>query len=122
MVQVIQIEIPASDIQRAVAFYREALGVHTRIEDAAGGRRATLFDITGLGAVRASLVEGAAARSREDKPLVYIFAGPDLNSTLERVEAAGGRVLVPKTPMGSAGYYATFADTEGNVLALHSVK
>jgi predicted enzyme related to lactoylglutathione lyase len=52
---------------------------------------------------------------------VYLSAGDDLNMVLGRVEAAGGRVLMPKTNMGEMiGNLAFFADSEGNRIGLHS--
>ena len=38
-----------------------------------------------------------------------------------RVEEAGGKVLLDKTLIAPGlGYYATFLDSEGNKVALHS--
>jgi uncharacterized protein len=41
---------------------------------------------------------------------------------LDKVEAAGGKIVVPKTEISPEhGYMAVFLDTEGNRIALHSV-
>ena len=49
--------------------------------------------------------------------------GEDLNQVLNRVESSGGRVLLPKQQINEdAGYFALFIDSEGNKLALHSIK
>jgi hypothetical protein len=38
------------------------------------------------------------------------------------VEAAGGKILVPKTEISpDYGFMAVFLDTEGNRIALHSI-
>jgi hypothetical protein len=38
------------------------------------------------------------------------------------VEAAGGKVLVPKTQISEdIGYMGVFLDTEGNRIAIHSI-
>jgi hypothetical protein len=48
---------------------------------------------------------------------------PDLAGSLSNVEAAGGKVLMPKTQIAPEyGYMAIFLDTEGNRLAMHSMK
>ena len=55
-------------------------------------------------------------------PLVYLNANPDLQMVLNRVEAAGGKILVPKTEISPEyGYMAVFLDSEGNRVALHNV-
>jgi hypothetical protein len=42
-------------------------------------------------------------------------------AVLDRVEGAGGKVLMSKTATTmDAGYFALIADTEGNTVGLHS--
>ena len=53
--------------------------------------------------------------------LVYLRCGDDLAPVLSRVDDAGGKVLLDKTLIApDIGYFATFLDTEGNKVALHS--
>ena len=40
---------------------------------------------------------------------------------LDRVEGAGGKVVMPKTSIGENGFMALFLDTEGNKVGLHSM-
>jgi predicted enzyme related to lactoylglutathione lyase len=54
--------------------------------------------------------------------VVYLNGGDDLNVPLSRVEKAGGKVLLPKTPLGPNGFMALFLDTEGNKIGFHSMK
>jgi hypothetical protein len=55
--------------------------------------------------------------------VVYLNAGEDVNESLERVEPAGGKIVVPKTKITDEyGYFALFQDTEGNLVGLHSMK
>jgi predicted enzyme related to lactoylglutathione lyase len=35
-----------------------------------------------------------------------------------KIEKAGGKILVPKTPIKGWGYYAIFKDTENNVMGI----
>jgi predicted enzyme related to lactoylglutathione lyase len=44
----------------------------------------------------------------------------DLNTMIDRVEPAGGRVTMAKTGDEASGYVAFFTDTEGNTVGLHS--
>ena len=52
---------------------------------------------------------------------VYLNAGKDLMDVLNRVIAAGGEIIVHKTLINDEfGYFATFEDTDGNHISLHS--
>jgi predicted enzyme related to lactoylglutathione lyase len=57
-----------------------------------------------------------------DGPNMYFDAGEDLSIALVKVEAAGGEIMQPKTAIGENGFMALFIDTEGNKMALHSMK
>jgi len=48
--------------------------------------------------------------------------GEDLSTPLSKVESAGGKILLPKTAIGQNGFMAHILDTEGNKIALHSMK
>ena len=53
---------------------------------------------------------------------LYLNAGPDLLTVLDRVEAAGGTIVMGKTLIApEIGYYAIIVDTEGNRVYLHSM-
>ncbi|MBI4251574.1 MAG: VOC family protein [Candidatus Tectomicrobia bacterium] len=41
-----------------------------------------------------------------------------MDETLRKIEASGGRVLMPKTPVGGFGFYAQIADPEGTALGV----
>ena len=59
--------------------------------------------------------------SETEGPLVYLNANPDVQLALDKVEKAGGKIVVPKTQISAEyGYMAMIIDTEGNRLALHS--
>ena len=60
--------------------------------------------------------------SATDGPLIYLNANPDVQNVLDKVVAAGGSIMVPKTEISPEyGYMAVLMDTEGNRIALHSV-
>jgi uncharacterized protein len=117
-------EIPTNDIDRAQQFYETIFEIKMIPMDnpALKMRLFPLDDMmTGVGG---SIVktEGFHIPSATDGPLIYLDANPDVNIVLGRVEAAGGKVLVPKTHISEDyGYMAMFLDTEGNRVALHSV-
>ncbi|WP_318348219.1 VOC family protein [Aquipluma nitroreducens] len=52
---------------------------------------------------------------------VYLNGGKDLLTVLNRVNGAGGEIITPKTKItDEIGYFASFEDTEGNHIYLHS--
>jgi predicted enzyme related to lactoylglutathione lyase len=53
--------------------------------------------------------------------VVYLNGGENLGTVLDKVEVAGGQVIMPKTDLGENGFMAYFADTEGNKVGLHSM-
>jgi hypothetical protein len=53
--------------------------------------------------------------------VIYLNGNPDLADALSRIEAAGGKVTMPKTHISpEVGHMAFFMDSEGNKVALHS--
>ena len=60
--------------------------------------------------------------SATDGPLIYLNGNPDVQLILDKIEAAGGKIIVPKTEISpDYGHMAVFLDTEGNRIALHSI-
>ena len=43
---------------------------------------------------------------------------PSIDEALRRVEAAGGKTVTEKMPVGEMGFAGYFADTEGNLIGL----
>ena len=115
-------EIPVTDLDRAENFYKTILGIEGFQKNEMGPSTLLFFpgESQGAGAMGA-LVKGPGAEPSDTGSLVYLFAGDDLNPALERVEANGGRVVLPKTSIGEWGFIAHFIDCEGNKVALHSM-
>ena len=74
--------------------------------------------LTGVGA---ALVQRPFHKPGNTGPLPYLNADGILETALARVESAGGKVLVPLTPVpGGFGTFACVLDTEGNHIGLHA--
>jgi predicted enzyme related to lactoylglutathione lyase len=110
-------EIFVSDLDRATGFYQKVLGVDLRREDF-GGMPMAVFPYQG--GVGGALVRNARRSPGDGGSLVYIDATGKLDACLERVAAAGGSVLTPKTDIGDPGFIALLRDSEGNTVGLHS--
>ncbi len=117
-------EIPATDLLRAQKFYETIFGITLNPLDLPNIKM-QMFPLdnimTGIGG---AIVDsgGFHKPSVTDGPLIYLNGNPDVQKILDKVEVAGGRIMVPKTEISpDYGYMAVFIDTEGNRIGLHSV-
>ncbi len=117
-------EIPSNDLERAARFYEAIFGVQLIPMDLAQIRM-RMFPIEDpMNGIGGAIVYNAEfyQTSNVAGPLVYLNGNPDVQTILDRVEAAGGKILVPKTQISEDyGYMAIIQDTEGNRIGLHSV-
>lgn len=117
-------EIPATDLLRAQTFYESILGRSLGAMDLQNIKM-RIFPIDNVaGGIGGSIVDsgGFHKPSATDGPLVYLNANPEVQMVLDKVVAAGGPIIVPKTEISSNfGHMAVIMDTEGNRIALHSV-
>lgn len=116
-------EIPSADLDRATAFY-EAIFQFKMFPMDMDNIRMRMFPLEDMAGVGGAVVHSAGFHqpSATDGPLIYLNANPDVQHVLDRVEAAGGRILVPKTEISPEyGFMAVIIDTEGNRIGLHSI-
>jgi predicted enzyme related to lactoylglutathione lyase len=112
-------DIPALDIERAGRFYSTVLGLELTHLEAPPDYVMKWFP-TDEPHGGGGLIQGGGRKPSSDGPVVYFNAGDDLDTVLDRVEPAGGRVLSPKSGNPEWGYVAFFLDTEGNRVGLQS--
>lgn len=117
---VVWFELPVKKLERAMMFYSKVLGVEMQ-ETKGMGKKIAFFPFA-PGIASGNLVEDEGNSPSLVGPLIYLAAGDDLAMPLSRVEKAGGKVLLPKTSLGPHGFTAHISDTEGNRVALHSMK
>ena len=117
-------EIPATDIDRAQKFYETIFQITMQPMDF-GAVKMRLFPLDDpMQGVGGSIIDtgGFHKSSATDGPLIYLNGNPDLQIILDRVEAAGGKIMVPKKDISPEyGSMGVFQDTEGNRIALHNV-
>ena len=117
-------EIPATDLARAQKFYETIFGV-SMIPMDMPQIKMRLFPLDDMmNGVGGALCDSAGfhAPSEDKGSLIYLNANPDVQTVLDRIVKAGGRILVPKTQISPEhGYMAVFIDSEGNRIALHSI-
>lgn len=120
MDKVVHFEIPFENKQRAMKFYTDSFGW-------------SLMEMPEMNYVMASTVavdeqhmpkepgaiNGGLFPRPKDAPHPTIYIGvASLEATVKKVEAGGGKVVTPITPIPGMGAYARVADTEGNVIGL----
>jgi predicted enzyme related to lactoylglutathione lyase len=111
-------EIPALDFHQAVYFYNHIFGIEMAQNITEASAMAFFPVSTGIGG---AVIASQGSIPSAAGPLIYLNGGPDLSIVLNKVEEAGGRVVMPKTLISEdAGYFAIFIDSQGNKLALHS--
>ena len=110
-------EIPASDIKRARKFYEEILRIKMDYEDN-GVYKTAFFPLFG-DHIGGAIVQGQGYTPSGDGSKIFLNAHPNVQDILDRIEPAGGEILVPQSPSGQ-GNYAWFKDTEGNKVALYA--
>jgi uncharacterized protein len=114
-------EISVSNIARATKFYETIFSVKMEQMEMMGMKMAMFPAENRNGKVSGGLVEGPMHKPSSDGAKIYFNGNPDLANALSKIEAAGGKITMPKTKISDdIGYMAFFIDTEGNGVALHS--
>lgn len=110
-------EIPATDIQRAKAFYETIFQIEMQATPLP-----MLFTFPyepGSGKASGGIMQHEMYVPSETGVTIYLNANPNIQAVIDRIEPAGGQIIIPKTMISpEIGYMCFFRDTEGNRLAL----
>lgn len=113
------VEIPATDILRAVKFYQAILDIKIETMEMPEMKMG-IFPYEDQ-VVTAVITQAEGYKPSEDGVTIYLNGGENLQIILDKVESNSGRILIPKTPHADeSSYFAIFIDTEGNKIGLHS--
>lgn len=119
-------EIPVSDIERAKTFYETILDIEM-IKRTDGNDESVFFPYNpNVIQATSGRVTGVLSKSERNSPssqgtLIYINASPSLQTVLDKVEQAGGKIIAPKMQI-PPGFIAVIMDSEGNRIGLHAEK
>jgi hypothetical protein len=115
-------EIPATDIDRAQKFYETIFSMSMHGMGEMMGMKMTGFPSDPMnGKVSGGLVQGPMHTPAQNGVVIYLNADPSIQAVLDRIEPAGGKVIMPRTQITpEIGYMAYFVDTEGNRIGLHA--
>jgi uncharacterized protein len=110
MSRVIHFEIPASDPERASKFYQKVFG--WKIEKWPGPME---YWMVTTGAEGTPGINGGLMWNTNVKTTTNTIGVESVDAAIETVKSAGGKLVMPKTPIPGVGYFAYLEDTEGNL-------
>jgi predicted enzyme related to lactoylglutathione lyase len=115
-------EIPAKDIKRAKKFYEATFAMKMdEMQEMMGMKMVGFPGDPTSGKASGALVESQMHKPSTDGAVIYLNANPSIQKVIDRVEVAGGKVVMPKTQISpEIGYMAFFIDSEGNKIAVHA--
>jgi hypothetical protein len=113
-------EIPTKDLDRARKFYEAVFETKLEVHEIQNAKMAWFPMHPGAPNAMGTLIQAEPYTPSHSGTLVY-FSTPDIEAALARVNASGGKTLIPKMSIGQYGFVAHFEDTEGNRVALHSM-
>jgi len=114
-------DIPVRDLAAAQRFYEAVLGRPMRGTEDMGGESMAVFAHEKPGA-GGCLVHRPGHQAVQGGTLVYLDCAPGVQPALDRVQAAGGRIVTPRTLIAPGiGYFAHIEDLDGNLVGLHAL-
>jgi predicted enzyme related to lactoylglutathione lyase len=120
MDKVVHFEIPFDNKDRAMKFYQQCFGWRLQDFPEMNYVIANTVDVDDQQRPRdPGAINGGLFQRPKEAPSPAIYVGvASVEAAVKKVEAAGGTVVTPKTPIPGMGAYARIADTEGNVIGL----
>jgi predicted enzyme related to lactoylglutathione lyase len=118
--QIVWVDIPVGDLDRAVKFYSALLGEDV-IKQSFSGFTLGLLPHADTH-VSGCLVTSQDNRPSQQGPLIYLNVNGRMDAAVGAVAGHGGTVLQGKHQIGPYGFRAIILDSEGNKIALHSVQ
>ena len=122
MDKVVHFEIPVDDLDRAKGFYSAVFGWNLQAVPMENGEYTTATTTpidAAMMPTEPGGINGGLMHRSDDTPSPVITIGvDDAERSLKEVEAAGGAIVTPRTPIPGMGAFAYFRDPEGNVMGM----
>lgn len=124
MDKVVHFEIPVDDLERAKKFYGSIFGWGIQDWPMPGGivytgiRTVAVDEETYMPKESGAINGGMTMRSKEVPTPVITINVSSIDEYIKKIEAAGGKAVMPKGEVPDMGYYAYFTDSEGNIVGL----
>jgi predicted enzyme related to lactoylglutathione lyase len=123
MNSVVHFEMPYDNRERMAKFYESAFGWQTQMldEDMGNYVLATTTETDENGPKKPGAINGGFFPKKPDWPEQHpsiVIAVDDINESVRKVTAAGGKVLGEPMEIPGVGQYVSFKDTEGNRVSM----
>jgi predicted enzyme related to lactoylglutathione lyase len=120
---VVHFELPADNRERMAGFYTRAFGWQAQMMGPEMGHYVVVTTTASdaRGPKQRGAINGGFFPKKPDWPAQHpsvVIAVDDINASMERVRAAGGKVLGEPMDIPGVGRYVSFTDTEGNRLSM----
>jgi uncharacterized protein len=121
---IIHFEMPAEDTERVRKFYESAFGWQTTPLGPEAGDFVLAFTIetdekTRMPKKRGAINGGFYKKTKPDEQVRLTILVDDIREAIDRIEAAGGKVLGEPIEMPGVGLFVLFTDTEGNLATIN---
>lgn len=120
MNKVVHFEIPFDDQSRAQKFYQDVFGWQiTKFPEMDYFLAVTTPSDENLKPKEPGSINGGLLKKDPtgNHPVIVIDV-PSLDEHIAKIEAAGGKTIMPKIEVGDFGLYARVQDTEGNIIGI----
>ena len=115
---ILHVEIAATDLERATAFYRDVFG--TAFADPIDLHESRMAYAEGpFEGASWALCQGEVYVPTHNGAILY-FAVEDIDAVLGRAKHLGSEILFPKTALPDGSHVAEISDSEGSRIALQT--
>lgn len=111
---IVHIDIPAIQGKDSAEFYAKAFD--WKLEHAP---EFDYWQFAAEGGPGGGFIQVGGEQDAKINQLVVYIGTDDVEGSLARVEANGGKTILPKTEIPGIGWFAIFSDPVGNTLALY---
>ncbi len=108
--RVTHFEIPSDNPEKAISFFKNVFGWNFQ--------KFGNFDywLVMTGDEKSPGINGGLMKKNDPKqPVTNSISVKNLDEMILKIEKAGGKIVVPKTPIPGVGYYSYFTDLDGNI-------
>ena len=113
MGRVIHFEIPVNEPDRAASFYQKVFGWRFNKWDGP-----TEYWMVSTGAEGAPGINGGMLKRGNVATTTNTVSVDSVEASVAAVTKAGGKLIMPKSPIPGVGYFAYCEDTEGNLFGV----
>lgn len=116
---IVHIDLVATDPAQSAQFYADVFGWERQYDEYFDYHMFSAPPGPGGGFVQAGTSMGM--ENNINQPLIYL-GSDDIDASLARIEAHGGKQITGKTEIPGVGWFAVFADPAGNRMGLFTAR